>query len=199
MSLIVPAVDIRLKSALIATDFSEASEKRLRHALAIARHYGSKFYLAHVISSPGFTLVGPEAVIAATEAGWRDARQLEGTSGALSIFDRSLQARQELSPAARTRLIHEDSQAELQVVLWCLRLPRTPTVQVCSFRSPRADVPRQLRKKIRNAANSSAADSGKSISITPWGDRGHCSCGCTPIRIEALSKSRRLHRVLRAA
>lgn len=39
MSLIVPAVDIRLKSVLIATDFSEASKKPLRHALAIARHY----------------------------------------------------------------------------------------------------------------------------------------------------------------
>jgi nucleotide-binding universal stress UspA family protein len=87
MSLVVPAVDIRLKSVLIATDFSEASEKPLRYALAIARHYGSKFYLAHVISSPGFTLVGPDAVTAATEAGWRDARQLEGTliqSGALA-------------------------------------------------------------------------------------------------------------------
>ena len=87
MSLVAPAVDIRLKSVLIATDFSEASEKPLRHALAIARHYGSKFYLAHVISSLGFTLVGPDAVIAAAEAGWRDARQLEGTliqSGALA-------------------------------------------------------------------------------------------------------------------
>ena len=87
MSLVVPAVDIRLKSVLIATDFSETSEKPLRHALAIARHYGSKFYLAHVISSLGFTLVGPDAVIAATEAGWRDAHQLEGTliqSGALA-------------------------------------------------------------------------------------------------------------------
>lgn len=87
MSLVAPAVDVRLKSVLIATDFSEASAKPLRHALAIARHYGAKFYLAHVVSSLGFTLVGTEAVIAATEAVSRDARQLENElvqSGALA-------------------------------------------------------------------------------------------------------------------
>ena len=77
MSLCAPAIDVGLKSVLLATDFSEASDKPLRHALAIARHYGSKFYLAHVVSSLGFTLVGPEAVTSATEAVWRDARQLE--------------------------------------------------------------------------------------------------------------------------
>src|ERR1039457_2451902 len=77
MSLIAPAVNVRLKSVLIATDFSEASAKPLRHALAIARHYGAKFYLAHVVSSSGFTLVGPDAVAAATGAAWRDVLQLE--------------------------------------------------------------------------------------------------------------------------
>ncbi|HUI41467.1 MAG TPA: universal stress protein [Terriglobia bacterium] len=77
MSLVAPAVDVRLNSVLIATDFSEASEKPLRHALAIARHYGAKFYLAHVVSSLGFTLVGPDAVLAATEAVSRDAHELE--------------------------------------------------------------------------------------------------------------------------
>ncbi len=77
MSLIATAVNVRLKSVLIATDFSEASVKPLRHALAIARHYGAKFYLAHVVSSSGFTPVGPEAATAATEAGWRHVQQLE--------------------------------------------------------------------------------------------------------------------------
>ena len=77
MSLVAPAADLQLKSILVATDFSEASEKPLRHALAIARHYGAKFYLVHVVSSLGFTLVGPDAVNAATEAVWRDARKLE--------------------------------------------------------------------------------------------------------------------------
>jgi nucleotide-binding universal stress UspA family protein len=87
MSLVAPAAKVGVKSVLIATDFSEASEKPLRHALAIARHYGSKFYLAHVVSSLGFRLAGPEAENAATESTWRDARELEGNlvqSGALA-------------------------------------------------------------------------------------------------------------------
>lgn len=87
MSLVAPTGDIQVKSVLIATDFSEASAKALRHALAIARHYGAKFYLAHVVSSLGFTLVGTDAVIAAAEAVRRDARQLEDRliqSGALA-------------------------------------------------------------------------------------------------------------------
>lgn len=33
--------------------------------------------MANVVSSLGFTLIGPDAVIAATDAAWRDARQLE--------------------------------------------------------------------------------------------------------------------------
>src|SRR5208283_2037009 len=77
MSLVAATGDILLKSVLVATDFSEASDKALRHALAIARHYGAKLYLTHVVSSLGFTLVGPDAVVAATEAVCRDARQLE--------------------------------------------------------------------------------------------------------------------------
>ena len=77
MSLVAATGDILLKSVLVATDFSEASDKALRHALAIARHYGAKLYLTHVVSSLGFILVGPDAVVAATEAVCRDARQLE--------------------------------------------------------------------------------------------------------------------------
>jgi len=87
MSLVAATGDIHLKSVLIATDFSEASEKALRHALAIARHYGAKLYLVHVVSSLAFTLVGPDAVNAATDAVCRDARQLEDhlvQSGALA-------------------------------------------------------------------------------------------------------------------
>jgi nucleotide-binding universal stress UspA family protein len=74
----VPAVgDISVKSVLIATDFSEASDKALRHGLAIARHYGAKLYLVHVVSSLGFTLVGPDAINLATEIVSRDACELE--------------------------------------------------------------------------------------------------------------------------
>ena len=77
MSTVAAPVNIAVKSVLLATDFSKASEKPLRHALAIARHYGAKFYLAHVVSALGFTLTGPDVVIAVTDAAWRDARQLE--------------------------------------------------------------------------------------------------------------------------
>ena len=38
------------KNILLATDFSPASEAALPHALIIAGHYGSKLYVAHVIS-----------------------------------------------------------------------------------------------------------------------------------------------------
>jgi nucleotide-binding universal stress UspA family protein len=70
-------VGVRLKSVLLATDFSEASQKPLHHALAIARHYGAKFYLAHVVSSPGFAIAGPPVLELASEAATRDLQQLE--------------------------------------------------------------------------------------------------------------------------
>ena len=87
MALVAANGDIHLKSVLIATDFSEASDKAARHALAIARHYGAKLYLAHVVSSLGFTIVGPDAVNLATEIVSRDACELENRlvqSGALA-------------------------------------------------------------------------------------------------------------------
>jgi len=68
---------LELRSVLIATDFSPASEKPLRHALAIARHYGSKLYLAHVVSSIGLRMAGPEAIAETEKAVTRDADHLE--------------------------------------------------------------------------------------------------------------------------
>jgi len=97
MTLVAANGDIHLKSVLIATDFSEASDKAARHALAIARHYGAKLYLAHVVSSLGFTLVGPDAVNLATEIVSRDARELESRlvkSGALSGLSHEVIVRQ---------------------------------------------------------------------------------------------------------
>ena len=89
MTLVAANGDIHLKSVLIATDFSEASDKALRHALAIARHYGAKLYLVHVVSSLGFNLVGADAINLATETVRRDVRQLENRliqSGDLTGF-----------------------------------------------------------------------------------------------------------------
>lgn len=73
-----PTVGVDLKRVLVATDFSPASEKALRHAIAIARSYGAKFYLAHVVSALGFKLAGGESAAMATEAARRDILQLEG-------------------------------------------------------------------------------------------------------------------------
>lgn len=81
------APDVGVKSVLIAYDFSEASHKPLHHALTIARRFGAKFYLAHVVSSVGFTIAGPEASKLATEGAQRDAQKLEQElleSGALT-------------------------------------------------------------------------------------------------------------------
>lgn len=87
MSSVEPAVKVGVNSVLIAFDFSGASRKPLRHALAIARHYGAKFYLAHVVSSLGYTIAGPESLELAGDAAQRDAQQLEHDlleSGALA-------------------------------------------------------------------------------------------------------------------
>ena len=77
MSSTVTVPDIALKSVLIAFDFSEASRKPLHHALAIARHYGAKFYFAHVVSGIGYTIAGQEALSLAAERTRRTAQQLE--------------------------------------------------------------------------------------------------------------------------
>ncbi len=74
MSLV--AASAKPQSVLIATDFSDASEKPLRHALTLAHSYGSRFCLAHVVSSLGLTLAGPGAIAACEEAVARDAAQL---------------------------------------------------------------------------------------------------------------------------
>jgi nucleotide-binding universal stress UspA family protein len=67
----------KISRVLVALDFSKSSDKALRHALAIARSYGAKFYLAHVVSSLGLTMAGPEATAAATAAATRDMQELE--------------------------------------------------------------------------------------------------------------------------
>ena len=45
-----PASQSAPKKILVATDFSPASQAALPHAFSLAGHYGSKLYLAHVIS-----------------------------------------------------------------------------------------------------------------------------------------------------
>jgi nucleotide-binding universal stress UspA family protein len=110
MSLIAAA--LKPRSILIATDFSEASEKALRYSLALARFYESKLCLAHVVSSLGLTVAGPGAIAACEEAVLREAAQLEASlvrTGALTGIQYKFVVRQgELWPELQD-IIREES------------------------------------------------------------------------------------------
>jgi nucleotide-binding universal stress UspA family protein len=68
---------IQLRSVLLAYDFSQASRRPLHHALSIARRYEARLHVAHVVSSIGYTIAGPNALALATERTEREAQQLE--------------------------------------------------------------------------------------------------------------------------
>ena len=106
------AAALQPRSVLIATDFSEVSEKALRHSLALARFYGSRFCLAHVVSSLGLTMAGPGAIAACEDAVLREAAQLEASlvrTGALTSIQHKFIVRQgELWPELR-EIIREES------------------------------------------------------------------------------------------
>lgn len=91
------AVDLRVKSVLIATDFSPASVKPLHHAMAIARHYRAKLYIAHVIWPVGYLMAGPEALELGCEGARNDAQELQRiliAKGLLEGLDYELIVRQ---------------------------------------------------------------------------------------------------------
>jgi nucleotide-binding universal stress UspA family protein len=77
MSLLDSALDLRLKSVLIATDLSPASAKPLHHALGIALHYGAKLYVAHVVSTVSYLIAGPQALALAYEGASESIQQLQ--------------------------------------------------------------------------------------------------------------------------
>jgi nucleotide-binding universal stress UspA family protein len=68
---------VSLKRVLVAVDFSETSEKAMHHAVAIARRYGAKFYLAHVVSSLGSRLAPYESRVRASELALQYLKHLE--------------------------------------------------------------------------------------------------------------------------
>jgi nucleotide-binding universal stress UspA family protein len=57
----IAAKPIKLKKILWTTDFSPASQASLPHAIALARRYESKVYLAHVVVPHPYPMVSPEA------------------------------------------------------------------------------------------------------------------------------------------
>jgi len=93
---IAPA-DVEVRSVLIADDFSPASEKALRHGVAIAQKYRAKLYLTHVVSSVGLDIAGPDAIAQATTLASRDLREKERellVSGVLKDMDHDVIIRQ---------------------------------------------------------------------------------------------------------
>ena len=76
MSIAGSALGLRLKSVLMATDLSPASVKPLHHALAIARYYGAKLYVANVVSPIPYLMAGPEALELGWEGASKDLQQL---------------------------------------------------------------------------------------------------------------------------
>ena len=112
------AAALKPRSVLIATDFSDASEKALRHSLALARFFGSRFCLAHVVSSLGMTMAGPGAIAACEEAALRETAQLEASlvqTGVLTgIQHKFIVRRGELWPELREIMRNES--ADLLVV-----------------------------------------------------------------------------------
>ncbi len=118
MSSLGVVVEATVKSVLIAFDFSKAAEKPLHHALAIARHFGAKFYLAHVVSHVGYTIAGPEALHLAVEKTQREARQFEQQlleSGALDGLQYEFIIR-EGNVAEQLELLVKQKQVDLVVV-----------------------------------------------------------------------------------
>ena len=90
MSTAASALDLELKSVLLASDLSPASTKPLRHALAIARHYGAKLYIAHVVSPAPYLMSGPEALELGCQAASRDVQRLQSdlrNDGSLNGLD----------------------------------------------------------------------------------------------------------------
>ena len=77
MSFAGTVLDLRLNSVLLATDFSPTSLKPLHHALAIARHYNAKLYVAHVVSPVLYLMAGPEALQLGCEGASQDMQQLQ--------------------------------------------------------------------------------------------------------------------------
>jgi nucleotide-binding universal stress UspA family protein len=70
-------VGAKLNSILFATDLSIESRKPLRHAISIARHYGSTLFVVYVVSSLGYAMAGREAEALAVKAAERDMAEFQ--------------------------------------------------------------------------------------------------------------------------
>lgn len=70
-----PATEISFSKILVATDFSPASERALEYAISIARRFGSKIYLSHVITLDGYPMIAPELAAKAIDTSRGEAEE----------------------------------------------------------------------------------------------------------------------------
>jgi nucleotide-binding universal stress UspA family protein len=66
---------ITFERIMLATDFDPVSEAALHYSLAVARRYGSKIYLLHVVAPEPFQFLAPDARQRALEDAWRNAQR----------------------------------------------------------------------------------------------------------------------------
>jgi len=80
---------VRLRNILMATDFSECSERALHYAIGIAARYTATLHLFHWIDCTPYNLGAPDALQTAGETAWRDlqklASELRGSSQAKNV------------------------------------------------------------------------------------------------------------------
>lgn len=75
----VPTLDastpVSMQRIMLATDFDPVSEAALHYSLSIARRYGSKVYLLHVVAPETFQFLAGDARQRALEDAWRNAQR----------------------------------------------------------------------------------------------------------------------------
>ncbi len=71
------AIEVLLRNILVATDFSNASRKALKHALFIADRNHSKLYLFHAVTWTGALIEGASTWDDAANLAWREAYEVE--------------------------------------------------------------------------------------------------------------------------
>jgi nucleotide-binding universal stress UspA family protein len=70
-----PATRVSFSKIMVATDFSPASERALEYAISIARRFGSKIYLSHVITLDGYPMIAPEIAAKTIDASRGEAEE----------------------------------------------------------------------------------------------------------------------------
>jgi nucleotide-binding universal stress UspA family protein len=79
-------LEIAIRNILMATDFSNCSDRALRYALGIAQRYGATLHLFHWIDPAVYLCAGPGAIQAARDACRRDIQGLDTELHAKGLF-----------------------------------------------------------------------------------------------------------------